>query len=104
MNSEKPTGMESEGGIISHSTGAVRARAEGASVVQVELGMGKSAAILLWLSSFVAAASIIGVIVLWQSQSNVNRITEADIAVVMYDLAQVRASLIEQGLYEPSSH
>jgi hypothetical protein len=40
----------------SQSLGGIRA--EGASVVQLELGIGRNAAVILWLSSFLAALAL----------------------------------------------
>lgn len=93
---------ESEGGIITHSPAAVRAKTEGggASIVQVEMGISKSAAVLLWLCAFVSAAALIGLCVAWFAYGTMT----SHVNVLQYDLAQMRAQLEAQGLYDPTAH
>jgi len=83
-----------------NSRGVVQSRAEGASLIQVELGLGRNAAILLWLSAFVSAAAIIGFIFTMSAFKT----NSAHVNVLQYDLAQIKAQLIEEGLYEQTGH
>lgn len=73
-------------------------------VLQIDKGLGKQFFIVLWLSAFVSAlalsAVIIGGLVLLQAYRN----QTAHVNTLQYDLAQVKAQLIDKGLYEPTSH
>lgn len=78
----------------------IHSHARGASLIQVELGLGRNAAILLWLSSLVSGIAVVGLVVAilaYQSMS-------AHVNVLQYDLAQLKSQLIERGLYEPTAH
>lgn len=92
--------IETEGGVISHSAGGMRVRADGPSWIQIEHGFGKSAVLVLWLSAFVSALAVIGLVVALTAYRNMT----AHVNVLQYDLAAVKAQLIDQGLYDPTSH
>lgn len=44
------------------SPGALDVKADGASLIQVELGLGKNAILLLWISSFISGIAVVGLI------------------------------------------
>lgn len=96
----EPEVLESEGGVMSRSPHSVRVRSDGPSIVQIQHGFDKSAVLILWLSSAVSAAAVIGLLIAWDAYRDMR----AHVNVLQYDLAQVRAQLIEQGLYDPTSH
>jgi hypothetical protein len=96
----KASEVESEGGVINHSAGAVRVRSEGPSWIQIEHGFGKSAVLLLWVSSFVSALAVVGLavaIISWQRMS-------AHVAVLEYDHQSLKSKLVAQGLIEGDGH
>lgn len=79
---------------------AITSRAEGASLIQVELGLGKNAVVLLWLSaavSAIAVASLIFTIVALDRLS-------AKYEVLQYDHQAMKAQLVAKGLYEGTEH
>lgn len=86
------------------SAHSIHSKAEGASIIQVELGLGRNAAILLWLSTFVSALAMIGLFFIWSHYDRAYDDMGADIAVMQYDFAQMRASLVEKGIHEPTGH
>ena len=69
-------------------------------LVQIDKGLGKQFLLIVWLSSFTAALAIVGLMVVWSAY----RDTRAHVNTMQYDLNQVKAQLIEKGLYEPTSH
>lgn len=73
-------------------------------LVQIDKGLGRQFFVVLWLSALISAvalsAVIIGGLVLLQAYRN----QTAHVNTLQYDLAQVKAQLIERGLYEPTSH
>lgn len=75
-------------------------QAHGASVVQVELGLGRNAAVIFWISAFVSAAAVVGLLIAVFAYRGM----VAHVNVLQYDLAAVKAQLIERGLYEPTAH
>jgi hypothetical protein len=69
-------------------------------LVQIDKGVGKQFLLIIWLSAFVSAVAVVALMVLWSAY----RDTRAHVNTMQYDLAQVKAQLIEKGLYEPTSH
>lgn len=55
-------------------------------VLQVDKGLGKQFLIVLWLSSFLAAVSVVSVVVLFDSF----RVTRQHVKVLEYDLMDLR--------------
>lgn len=88
------------------SPGSIDARsAPGSSLVlQIDKGVGKQFMLILWLSSFMSAAAAVALLLLALFMLDALDDTTAHVNVLQYDLAQVKAQLIEQGLYEPTSH
>lgn len=69
-------------------------------VLQIDKGVGKQFLLIIWLSAVVTALALIGLFVAYAAYKG----TTAHVNVLQYDLAQVKAQLIERGLYEPTSH
>jgi glutaminase len=84
------------------SPGAMDLRtAPGSSLVlQIDKGTGRYFLLILWLSAFFSALAVIGLLVAYTGYRQMT----AHVNVLQYDLAQVKAQLIERGLYEPTSH
>ena len=84
------------------SPGSIDARAAPGSVVllQIDKSVGKQLLLIVWFSAFFSALAVIGLMVVLQAY----RDTRAHVNTLQYDLAQVKAQLIEKGLYEPTSH
>lgn len=95
---------EADDGIVSHSPGSVRAVADGASLIQVEFGASKAVLALLWLSSFISAIAIIGFIGVTMIHVRDQDDLSARIYVLEYDLAQMRAQLIEKEILDRTGH
>lgn len=96
--------METERPVMQHDD-AVSVHGGAAPIlVQIDKGLGRQFFIVLWLSAFISAlalsAVIIGGLVLLQAYRN----QTAHVNTLQYDLANVKAQLIEKGLYEPTSH
>lgn len=82
------------------SPGAITSRAEGASLIQVELGLGKNAVTVLWLSALISGLAVVGLavaIISWQRMS-------AHVAVLEYDHQALKAKLVANGLIEGDGH
>lgn len=77
-----------------------RAAPGGAVLLQIDKGIGKQFMLMFWLSAVVTALAVLGLFVAWGAY----RETRAHVNVLQYDLALVKAQLIEKGLYEPTSH
>jgi hypothetical protein len=69
-------------------------------LVQIDKAAGKQFVLIVWFSSFFSALAVLGLMVLWSAY----RDTRAHVNTLQYDLAQVKAQLVERGLYEPTSH
>lgn len=82
------------------SPNAIRARADGASLIQVELGLGKNAIILLWLSAIVSAAAVVALIFTMHSLDSL----AAKYEVLQYDHQALKAQLVAKGIYEGTEH
>ena len=91
---------DSDGPVTESSPHAINARADGASVIQIEHGVTKSLLAVLWLSTFVSAAAVLGLFVVYHAFKE----NSAHVNVLQYDLAQMKAQLEEQGLYERTGH
>jgi len=85
--------------MISDSPGSIEARAQGASLIQVET-LGRHGVFLLWFSALVSGIAIVGLAI---AVIAFNRMS-AHVNVLQYDLAQMKAQLEAQGLYEPTGH
>jgi hypothetical protein len=72
----------------------------GTQQLHVELGFGKSAVIILWFCAVICSAALIGLFVAYHAYNQ----TSAHVNVLQYDLAQIRAQLIDKGFYEPTGH
>lgn len=69
---------------LSHS---IRSEAKGASVIQVDLGLGKNAVLLLWISSLISGIALAGLIAaMFFIRANIGYT-----AVLEYDLMDLRA-------------
>jgi len=82
------------------SPGTTNVRADGASIVQVEMGASKHLLLVLWLSSFISAAAVVGFIWFVHEMDD----QSARIYVLEYDQAQMKAQMIENGTYEQTGH
>ena len=82
------------------SPGTINARAAGASLIQVELGLGKNAIILLWLSCLVTGIAIAGLVANYAAYKTVS----AQYQVLQYDHQALKAQLVAKGLYEGTEH
>ena len=91
---------ELEGELASTHSVHSHASGSGASIVQVELGFGKSAVVLILFAAFISALAFIGLVVAFIGYGD--NVTELN--VLQYDLAQIRAQLIDQGLYDATGH
>ena len=85
--------VDSNDGVINRSPGAVRSKTEGggASIVQVELGLGKSALAVLWISALISGLAVAGLIgTMLFIRANIGYT-----AVLEYDLMDLRAKVGE---------
>jgi len=73
-------------------------------LVQIDKGVGKQFLIVLWFCSAVSGAAIAAILIMTFFMLDALDDTTAHVNVLQYDLAQVKAQLIERGLYEPTSH
>lgn len=78
----------------------VHSRAEGASLIQVELGLGKNAVVLLWVSAVVSAAAVVALIFTMFEIKTMS----AKYEVLQYDHQALKAQLVAKGLYEGTEH
>ena len=78
----------------------VRADRGSSVLLQIDKGTGRHFLLILWLSCFISAVAVVALMVLWSAY----RDTRAHVNTLQYDLAQVKAQLVERGLYEPTSH
>lgn len=87
---------------VQHEAGSLHAQTAPNSslVLQIDKGIGKQFLLIVWLSAFTAALAVVGLMVAWSAY----RDTRAHVNTMQYDLAQVKAQLIERGMYEPTSH
>jgi hypothetical protein len=93
IGEKKDHEVDSDDGIINRSPGAVRSKTEGggASIVQVELGLGKSALAVLWISALVSGLAVAGLIAAMMFiRANIGYT-----AVLEYDLMDLRAKVGE---------
>lgn len=89
-----------EGGAV-RSPGSVQADSGGGSqLLHIELGLGKSAIILLWISCFISAVALVG---LWANYAAL-RTVSAQYQVLQYDHQALKAQLVAQGIYEGTEH
>lgn len=88
MGTRTPRDYAEAGEITQHSP-SVHSHAQGASIVQVELGASKALIVLLWLSAFFSAAAAIGLIAaIMFIRGNIGYT-----AVLEYDLMDLRAKM-----------
>lgn len=78
----------------------VRADRGSSVLLQIDKGTGRHFLLIIWVSCFISSVAVVGLFVLWQAYRN----QTAHVNTLQYDLAQVKAQLIEKGLYEPTSH
>ena len=92
-------GSGDDPGVID-SPASVHANGGGPILQHIEIGASKSVLIVLLFCAFASAAAVIGlmwaVLAFQQNSAHVN--------VLQYDLAQMKAQLEEQGLYERTGH
>ena len=69
-------------------------------VLQIDKGIGKQFLLIIWLTAFISALAVIGLFIV----TSAYRANASHTNMLQYDLAQIRAQLIEQGLYEPTGH
>lgn len=79
---------------------AITSRAQGASLIQVELGLGKNAVILLWISAVVSAAAVVALIFTMFEIKTMS----AKYEVLQYDHQALKAQLVAKGIYEGTEH
>lgn len=82
------------------SPGAINARANGASIVQVDVGVSRFAAILLFATALISAGAFIG---LWFTRDELQTV-KAKYEVLQYDHQAMKAQLVARGLYEGTEH
>lgn len=82
------------------SPGTANVRADGASVVQIELGLGRNAIILLWISCLVTGIAIAGLVANYAAYKTVS----AQYQVLQYDHQALKAQLVARGIYEGTEH
>lgn len=92
-------GSSDEPGVID-SPNSVHARGGGPILQHIELGVSKSLLIVMLFCAFASSLAAIGLLwaVLAYQQNS------AHVNVLQYDLAQMKAQLEEQGLYERTGH
>ena len=82
------------------SPGTINARANGASVIQVDVGVSRFAAVLLFITALVSAASLVGLLFTMSALKT----TSAKYEVLQYDHHALKAQLVARGLYEGTEH
>jgi hypothetical protein len=70
------------------------------SVVQVDVGVSRFAAILLFVTSLVSASALIGLLFTMSALKTVS----AKYEVLQYDHQALKAQLVARGLYEGTEH
>ena len=76
---------------MNRSPGAIRARSDGPQLLHVELGLGKSAIAVLWISALVSGLAVAGLIAtMLFIRANIGYT-----AVLEYDLMDLRAKVGE---------
>jgi hypothetical protein len=73
-------------------------------ILQIDKGLGKQFLTVLWISAIISGFALAAIIILALVMMDALDDTTAHVNVLQYDLAQVKAQLIEKGLYEPTSH
>lgn len=89
-----------EGGAIRSPQSVQADSGGGAQLLHIELGLGKSAAIILWVSCLISAIALVG---LWANYSAL-RTVSAQYQVLQYDHQALKAQLVAQGIYEGTEH
>lgn len=89
MVAKQPRDFFEEADEIRRHSPSVESHAQGASIIQVELGASKPLIVLLWLSAFVSAAAVVGLIgAILFIRGNIGYT-----AVLEYDLMDLRAKM-----------
>ena len=74
--------------------------AGGGSIVQVDVGVSRFAAMLLFFTSIISAASLIGLLFTMAALKT----TSAKYEVLQYDHQALKAQLVARGLYSGTEH
>ena len=82
---------DTPGAMTQDSPGTINAKAQGASIIQVEMGASKHLLLILWLSSFISALAVAGLVATCLFiYKNIGYT-----AVLEYDLMDLRAKVGE---------
>lgn len=78
----------------------ITSRAAGASVIQVDVGVSRFAAILLFITALISAASFVGLLFTMSALKTVS----AQYQILQYDHQALKAQLVAKGVYQGTEH